>query len=47
MVFGQKQEKDAIGKSTSRGDEWCKFQLHSTFQWGVMGVERNLIETEL
>ena len=28
--------KDTIGKSISRGAEWRKIQLHSTFQLGVM-----------
>ena len=32
-------KKDTIGKGTSRGAEWCKFQLHNTFQWGVMSVD--------
>ena len=38
MVFGLKIEiltlanNDFIGKDISRGAEWCKFQLHSTFQ---------------
>ena len=25
-------KNDVIGKGISRGAEWCKFQLHSTFQ---------------
>ena len=38
MVFGQKRmelilaNKDTNGKGISRGAEWCKFQLRSTFQ---------------
>ena len=42
--FGPKSENfdfaksDANGKSISRGAEWHKFQLHSTFQWGVMKI---------
>ena len=31
-------KKDTIGKSISRGAEWCKFQLRSTFHCGVMGT---------
>ena len=48
MVFGQKlknltsAKNDTIGKSISRGAEWCKFQLHSTFQCVVMGPETSL-----
>ena len=38
MVFGQKsqisisEKKDVIRKGMSRGADWCKFQLRSTFQ---------------
>ena len=51
MVFGQNlkiwtlAKKDTIVKGISRGAEWTKFQLHSTFQWGIMSAERNRIET--
>ena len=44
MVFGQNlkiltlAKKDTIGKSISRGAEWHKFQLRSTFHCGVMSV---------
>ena len=46
MVFAQKWkiltlvENGTIGKGISRGAEWCKFQLHSTFQRGVRGPQR-------
>ena len=42
FVFGSQKkfgEKDTIGKDISRGAEWHKFQLHSTFQCIVMSVE--------
>ena len=45
MVFGQNlkiltsAKKDTIGKGTSRGAEWRKFQLHSTFHCGVMSAD--------
>ena len=32
-------EKDTVGKGISRGVEWHKFQLHSTFECIVMSVE--------
>ena len=32
ILISAKKKKDAIGKGISRGIEWCKFQLHSTFQ---------------
>ena len=35
----------AIRKSITRGAFWCKFQLHSTFQRGVMSAEAKLIKT--
>ena len=44
MVFGLKlkilisAKYNTIGKGISRGAEWHKFQLHSTFQCGVMSV---------
>ena len=45
MVFRPEFEslvkQDAIGKGTSRGAEWCKFQLRSTFLLGVMSAQRN------
>ena len=46
MVFGQKlkisisAKKDIIGKGISRGTEWSKFQLHSTFQWSKFQLYR-------
>ena len=46
MVFGKNlnisvsAKSDTTGKGISRGAEWRKFQLRSTFQRGVMGVER-------
>ena len=51
MVFGQNQnillpvKNDSIEKGTSRGAERRTFQLRSTFQQGVIRVERNVIET--
>ena len=45
MVFGQKLKnltlanKDTIGKSISKGAEWHKFELRSTFQRGVTSVQ--------
>ena len=44
MVFGLKMKiltsgkNDFIGKSISRGAEWSKFELHSTFLRAVMGA---------
>ena len=37
--------KDANGKGTSRGAELYKLQFRSTFHWGVISTEINLIET--
>ena len=34
--FGQ---KDPIGKGISRGAQWCKFKIRSTFQRRVMSVQ--------
>ena len=45
-VFGQKliepisANKDSIGKSISRGAEWRKFQLRSTFHFGVKAPQK-------
>ena len=45
MVFGlilknlTEVRNDSIGKSFKRGAEEHKFQLHSTFQCGVMGTD--------
>ena len=45
-VFGQKLKNLVlakhyiIGKGISRGAEWCKFQLRSTFHFGVKGPQR-------
>ena len=33
-----------IKKGISKGVEWHKFQLCSTFQWGVMNAKRDLIK---
>ena len=33
-------KKNTIGKGISRGAEWRKFQLHSTFHFGVNGPQR-------
>ena len=38
-------KKDIIGKGISRGAEWHKFQLRSSFQRGVMSEKRNLTKT--
>ena len=46
MVFGQilkiltSAKKDLIGKGISRGTEWRKFQLRSTFHCGVNDSKR-------
>ena len=40
LIEPNSTNKDAIRKSISRGVEWRKFQLHRTFQSGVMSVER-------
>ena len=46
LVFGQNlkiltlAKKDTIRKGISRGAEWRKFQLHSTFQRGVKRPQR-------
>ena len=51
MVFGQKlkvlnsDNKDTIGKGISRGAEWYKFHLRSTYQWEVVSTERHFIKT--
>ena len=45
MVFGQNlkiltlAKKDFIGKSIPRGAEWRKYQIHSSFQRRVVGVD--------
>ena len=36
--FGKKNA--TMQKSISRDEEWCKFQLHSTFDFGVKGLQR-------
>ena len=52
MVFDQTQKEsilannDTIGKGISRGAEWCKFQLRSTFHAvRSYGSVKNLIKT--
>ena len=36
-------DKDIIGKGISRGAEWHKFQLRSTFQWGVTSMDQQTL----
>ena len=51
MVFGPNlkmltpAKNDSIRNGISRGAEWCKFRLHSTFLQGAASAQCNLIET--
>ena len=38
---GGGEENDIMQKDMSRGAEWSRFQLHSTFQRGVKRAQKN------
>ena len=38
----EKADPFIIGKGTKRGAYWHKFQLHSTFHFGVKGPQNDL-----